>query len=132
MKLCLVPLVVAAISILAAQTQQTFKTRLSPVPIDAQLAPVITGHGSVTAVLTGNKLGVTGTFEGMHSPAIAANLHESVMIHELTVSKGVSGNVSGSVELTAAEVEALRKGLLYVMVHSEGAPDGNLWGWLLK
>jgi hypothetical protein len=48
------------------------------------------------------------------------------------VSKGVSGNVSGSVELTAAEVEALRKGLLYVMVHSEGAPDGNLWGWLLK
>jgi len=140
MKLCLVPLgVLAAVLILAAQTQQTFKTRLSPVPIDAQLAPVITGHGSVSAVLTGTKLTVSGTFEGMHSPATAAHLHESkmtgvrgVMIHELTVSKAVSGNVSGSVELTPAEVEALRKGLLYVVVHSEGAPDGNLWGWLLK
>lgn len=140
MKLCLVPLgVLAAVSILAAQTQQTFKTRLSPVPIDAQLAPVITGHGSVSAILNGNKLTVSGTFEGMHSPATAAHLHESkttgvrgVMIHELTVSKAMSGDVSGSVDLTPAEVEALRKGLLYVMVHSEGAPDGNLWGWLLK
>jgi len=140
MKLYLVPLsVLAAVWILAAQTPQTFKTRLSPVPIDAQLAPVITGYGSVSAVLNGTKLTVSGTFEGMHSPATAAHLHESkmtgvrgVMIHELTVSKAVSGSVSGSVDLTPAEVEALRKGLLYVVVHSEGAPDGNLWGWLLK
>lgn len=131
--------VVAVVWTLAAQTQQNFKARLSPVPIDAQLAPVITGHGSVSAVLTGNKLAVSGTFEGMHSAATAAHLHQSkmtgvrgVMIHELTVSKGMAGNVSGSVDLTADEVEALRKGWLYVVVHSEGAPDGNLWGWLLK
>ena len=75
----------------------------------------------------------------MHSPATAAHLHESkttgvpgVMIHELTVSKAMSGTVSGSVDLTPDEVQALRKGLLYIVVHSEGAPDGNLWGWLLK
>jgi hypothetical protein len=123
----------------AAQAQESFKARLSPVPIDAQLAPQITGHGSVSAALSGTKLSVTGTFEGMHSPATAADLHQSKMtgvrgavIHELTVSKGVGGNVSGSVDLTPSEVEALRKGLLYVVVHSEGAPDGNLWGWLLK
>ena len=54
---------------LAAQTQETFKTRLSPVPIDAQLAPMVTGHGSVSAVLAGTKLTVTGKFEGMHSAA---------------------------------------------------------------
>lgn len=140
MKLSLVPLaVLAAVSILAAQTQQTFKTRLSPVPIDAQLARVITGHGSVSAVLTGTKLTVSGTFEGMHSPATAAHLHESkttgvpgAMIHELTVSKDTSGTVSGSVDLTPDQVQALRKGLLYIVVHSEDAPDGNLWGWLLK
>jgi len=131
--------VLAALGILAAQSQETFKTRLSPVPIDAQLAPTITGHGSVSAVLTGTKLTVTGMFEGMHSPATVAHLHQSKMtgvpgapIHELTVSKAESGNVSGSVDLTPAETEALRKGLLYVVVHSEGAPDGNLWGWLLK
>ena len=130
---------VTAVSCLLAQAQETFKTRLSPVPIDAQLAPIVTGHGSVSAVLAGTKLTVTGTFEGMHSPATAAHLHLSKMtgvrgspIHELTVTKAASGNVSGSVDLTAPEVEALRKGLLYVVVHSEGAPDGNLWGWLLK
>jgi hypothetical protein len=124
---------------LAVHGQETFKTRLSPVPIDAQLAPTVTGHGSVSAVLAGTKLNITGSFEGMRSPAIAAHLHESkvtgirgVVIHELTVMKAMSGSISGSVDLTPAEVEALRKGMVYVQIHSEGAPDGNLWGWLLK
>jgi CHRD domain-containing protein len=123
----------------AAKGQESFKTRLSPVPIDAQLAPTVIGHGSVSAVLAGTKLTVTGSFEGMHSPAIAAHLNQSkvtgipgVVIHELTVTKAISGNISGSVDLTPAEMEALRKGMVYVQIHSVGAPDGNLWGWLLK
>lgn len=90
-------LVLAAVVLtwtLAVHGQETFKTRLSPVPIDAQLAPTVTGHGSVSAVLAGTKLNITGSFEGMRSPAIAAHLHESkvtgirgVVIHELTVMK---------------------------------------------
>jgi hypothetical protein len=99
----------------------------------------VIGHGSVSAVLAGTKLTVTGSFEGMHSPAIAAHLNQSkvtgipgVVIHELTVTKAISGNISGSVDLTPAEMEALRKGMVYVQIHSVGAPDGNLWGWLLK
>ena len=129
--------VIAVVLSLAAQ--DTFKTRLSPVPIDAQLAPTITGHGSVLAVLAGNKLTVSGTFEDMRSAATAAHLNQSKMtgvrglaVHELTVTKAMAGNVSGSVDLTPAEVDALRKGMLYVVVSSAGAPDGNLWGWLLK
>ena len=124
---------------LVAQTQQTFKARLSPVAVDTQLVNVITGHGAVSAVLAGTKLTVNGTFEGMHSAATVAHLHQSKatgvpgpVIHELTVEKAMGGTISGSADLTPAEVEALRKGLLYVMVHSTGAPDGNLWGWLLK
>ena len=124
---------------LVAQSQQTFKARLSPVAVDAQLVNVITGHGAVSAVLAGTKLTVTGTFDGMHSAATVAHLHQSKAtgvpgpaIHELAVSKGMDGTISGSADLTPPEVEALRKGLLYVMVHSTGAPDGNLWGWLLK
>jgi hypothetical protein len=141
MKRCLAMAFAAMMAVwtVPAQTQEAFKTRLSPVPIDAQLAPVITGVGSVSAVLAGNKLAVTGTFEGMHSAATAAHLHLSkmtgvrgVVIHDLMVSKAANGSVSGSVDLTPAEVEALRKGLLYVVVDSAGAPDGNLWGWLLK
>ena len=124
----------------AAQGQETFKTRLSPVPIDAQLAPTVTGHGSVTVVLAGTKATVTGSFEGLRSAATTAHLYLSKMTgvrgavttHELTVSKAVGGNISGSVDLTAAEADALRKGLLYVQVDSVGAKDGNLWGWLLK
>ena len=129
----------ALVCALVAQSQQTFKARLSPVAVDAQLVNVITGHGAVSAVLAGTKLTVTGTFEGMHSAATVAHLHQSKatgvpgpVIHELTVSKGMDGTISGSADLTPPEVDALRKGLLYVMVHSTGAPDGNLWGWLLK
>jgi hypothetical protein len=44
----------------------------------------------------------------------------------------MAGTVSGSVDLTPPQADALRKGLLYVVVYSEGAPDGNLRGWLLK
>jgi hypothetical protein len=28
-------------------------------------------------------------------------------------------------------VEALKAGRFYIQLHSERAPDGNLWGWLL-
>jgi hypothetical protein len=129
----------AVVCTLVAQTQQIFKARLSPVAVDTQLVSVITGHGAVSGVLAGTKLTVNGTFGGMHSAATVAHLHQSKAtgvpgpaIHELTVSKAMEGTISGSAELTPAEMEALRKGLLYVMVHSTGAPDGNLWGWLLK
>ena len=122
-----------------AQAQETFKARISPVPIDAQLAPVITGHGSVIATLSGSKLTVTGTFEGLHSVATTAKLFQSKVIgvpgaaiRDLTVSTGMAGNVSGTMDLTPPQIEALRKGLLYVVVNSAGAADGNLWGWLLK
>ncbi len=129
----------ALVCALPAQTQETFKARLSPVAVDAQLVSVITGHGAVSAVLAGSKLTVTGTFHGMHSVATAAQLHQSIAIgvpgaaiQDLTVSKAMNGTISGSVDLTASQVEALRKGWLYVVVDSTGAPDGNLWGWLLK
>jgi len=141
MKRCLTAGFAALVVVCAlfVQAQQTFKARLSPVAVDTQLVSVITGHGAVSAVLAGTKLTVNGTFEGMHSPATVAHLHQSKatgvpgpVIHELTVSKGMDGTISGSADLTPPEVDALRKGLLYVMVHSTGAPDGNLWGWLLK
>lgn len=129
----------AAVCTLMAQAHESFKTRLAPVPIDERLAPVIKGRGSASAALAGRKLTVTGTFEGMRSPATAAHLLQGKMIgvpgsviQDLTVSKAAAGDISGSVDLTPAQVDALRKGLLYLVVDSEGAPEGNLWGWLLK
>jgi len=51
---------------------------------------------------------------------------------DLTVSKGTSGTVSGSLDLTPEQVQSLRKGQFYIQIHSEKAPEGNLWGWLLR
>src|ERR1700680_1889079 len=98
MKRCLTAGFVALVVVcaLVAQTQETFKARLSPGAVDTQLVSVITGHGAVSAVLAGTKLTVTGTCEGMHSAATVAHVHQSKAtgvpgpaIHELTVSKGM-------------------------------------------
>ena len=121
-----------------AQTSKTFRTRLSPVPIDLTMAATITGSGTVTAVLAGRKLTFTGTFEGLATPATIAQVHKGPVagvrgpvLFDLTVTHETSGTIAGSAELTAAQVADLDKRRLYVQVHSEKAPDGNLWGWLM-
>ena len=122
-----------------AQGQETFKARLSPVAIDATMKANVAGTGSVSAVLTGTKLTITGSFDGLRSPATVARVHQGLAtgvrgsaVQDLTVSKATNGMITGSFDLTAEQVENLRKGRLYVQIHSEKAPDGNLWGWLLR
>jgi hypothetical protein len=120
-----------------AQSNKTFKTRLAPVPIDLTMAATITGSGTVSASLAGNTLTFTGTFDGLASPATIAQVHKGPVagvrgpvLFDLTVTHDTSGTISGSADLTAAQVADLEKRRLYVQVHSEKAPDGNLWGWL--
>jgi CHRD domain len=121
-----------------AQKLESFKARLSTVPVDATMLPTVTGRGSVKAVLAGKKLTITGSFEGLRSSAMRASIHigpqkgiRGTAVHDLEVTKDKAGSVSGSVDLTASEVEDLNSGRLYVQIDSERAPDGNLWGWLL-
>lgn len=125
---------------LTAQQPKTFKAHLSPVPIDVAMQVTIAGSGSVSAVLTGTKLAVTGTFDGLKSPATLAQVHKGPVrgvrgpsVFDLAVSRtdAASGTLSGSFDLTAIQLADLEKGRLYVQLHSEKAPDGNLWGWLL-
>ena len=123
----------------AAQSEERFKGRLAPVPIDATMRATVTGSGSMSAVLTGTKLSITGTFDGLSGQATVARLHQGVAtgvrgaaLSELTVSKATRGTLSGTVTLTAEQVDNLKKGKLYIQIHSEKAPDGNLWGWLLR
>lgn len=131
---------VAAIGLsLAAQSRETFKARLSAVPADARTRAELAGSGSVTAVLDGSKLAVTGSFEGLKTAVTTANLHSAVAagvrgpaIADLTVPKATSGAIAGSLDLTPQQVTSLHHGGLYVEIHSEKAPDGVLWGWLLK
>ena len=107
-------------------------------PIDVQMQATVSGSGSLTAVLTSSKLTVNGTFDGLRSPATIVQMHKSPtrgvrgpVVFDLTATQGTSGTITGTVDLTAAQVADLEKGLLYVQLHSEKAPEGNLWGWLL-
>lgn len=124
---------------LFAQGQETYKTRLSAIAADGKSRPDLAGIGAASAVLSGSKLNVTGTFEGLKTPATSAKIHSGVVmggrgpaIRDLTISKATSGNISGSLDLNAQEVDSLKKGKLYVQIYSEKPPDGTLWGWLSK
>ena len=116
-----------------------FRARLAPTPVDARSQASITGQGQASATLDGRRLVVAGTFEGLQGPAATAHLHLSPAIgvrgptiYDLDVSHATQGNVSGSLQLSARHVEALRAGLLYVQIDGESTPEGNLWGWLLQ
>jgi len=124
---------------LAAQGARTFKTRLAPVPIDVAMQATIAGTGSVTATLSGSKLTITGSFEGLRSAATIAKIRKSPVrgvrgpeVFDLTVAPATSGTISGTFELNPQQLADLQGGRLYVQVHSEKAPDGNLWGWLTE
>jgi hypothetical protein len=131
-------LAVIALS-LAAQTRETFKATLSAVPADFRTRADLAGSGSVTAVLEGSKLAITGSFEGLKAAATTANLHSAVaagvrgpVIADLSLPKATSGTITGSIELTAQQITSLRHGGLYIEIHNEKSPDGVLWGWLLR
>ena len=53
-------------------------------------------------------------------------------VADLTVSKAMNGTITGSLDLTPEQVQSLQSGRLYIQISSEKAPDGNLWGWLLR
>lgn len=122
-----------------APNEQKFRTRLAPVAIDVAMRANIAGSGTASAILAGNKLTVTGSFDGLLSPATAAHLNmgpaagvRGPAVFDITVSTAKSGTISGTLNLTAEQIEALRKGKFYVLISSERAPDGNLWGWLMS
>jgi hypothetical protein len=124
----------------AAQSGKTYRGRLAPVPLTTAQLSTVAGSGTVSAVLSGNKVTITGSFDGLKSPATLAQIHKAQrgtrgpVILDLKVTKntsGTGGTIGGTFEFTPQQVADLEKGWLYVQLHSEKAPEGNLWGWLL-
>lgn len=122
-----------------SQSPERYRVRLTTVPMDGGMRNTVAGSGLASATLTGTKLSISGTFDGLKSPATVARLHSGVArgvrgdaVGELTISKATKGSLSGSVDLTPDQVKGLREGKLYIEIASEKAPEGNLWGWLLK
>jgi CHRD domain len=131
-------LLLAALS-LTAESKETFKTRLSATPADARTRASLAGSGTVSAVLEGSKLTITGSFQGLLAPATKASLNAAVAagvrgpaVTDLTISKAMDGTITGSVTLTPEQTENLHKGGLYILIDSDKAPDGVLWGWLTR
>jgi hypothetical protein len=123
----------------AQQSQERYRVRLSTVPMDASMRANVAGTGAASAVLSGSRLTISGTFSDLRSRATVARVHRGIMtgvrgsaLGDLTVSTAISGMLTGAVDLSPDQVEGLRKGQLYIQIHSEGAPEGNLWGWLLR
>ncbi len=133
---------VIGVASLQAQSGEKFKVRLAPVPALGIQPASVAGIGSASATLSGRKLTVSGSFEKMASAATVAHLClgpitgvRGESITDLTVSKtgdGKSGTIAGTFDLSPQQIDALRKGRLYIQVHSEGVPNGHLMGWLLK
>jgi hypothetical protein len=124
---------------LAASAQNNFKIRLRPVPIEASTAANTTGAGEATASLAGSKLTLRGSFSGLKGAATIAYLHQGPVMGvrgpefaAVSVPNATSGNFTAEVTLTPAQVEALKVGQIYLQIHSQSAPDGNLWGWLVQ
>jgi hypothetical protein len=122
---------------LAAQAPPVLRARLAPVPIDVAMQATIAGQGTATATLSGTTLSVEGSYQGLVTPATTVRVYESArmgmrgtLVGEFPSGGSTSGSFKGAVTLSSGQAAAFGKGLLYVQIQSEKAPDGNLWGWL--
>lgn len=136
-RLLLVILGIACAGIAGAQSPP-YRARLSVVPLDVSMQASIAGSGAATATLKGTTLTINGTFTGLKSAATVARVHRGPKmamrgpaIGDLTATAETSGTITGSVELTKEQIDDLAAGRLYIQLHSQKAPEGNLWGWLL-
>jgi hypothetical protein len=99
--------------------------------------------GEVVATLTGNLLEVSGAFADLEADLMevsgsAAHIHRGAVDEagpvvfnlDVTSSDGRSGTLAGSFELTSEQMDLFEQGLLYVNLHSEVNPAGEIRGQL--
>ncbi len=106
------------------------------------------GTGAITAILDNMTLSVSGTFENLSSPfdptvGGGAHLHGGLFGQNGSVAlplvatvatdglQGAFEEVNNTFELTQDQLEALEARGLYVNIHTEGAPAGEIRGQLL-
>ena len=129
-----------------AQAPQVYKARLGIVPISGaggratiDESATVFATANATGTLTGTKLTVAGTFDGFKSPASIAQIRtgpamgvRGPVAFELTVTKATKGTISGTFDLTPAQIDLLKNSRMYIQIHNVNTPEGALWGWFLK
>jgi hypothetical protein len=128
----------AGVVTVGGQADLRFRARLSFVPLDLAMQNTIAGTGAATATLSGTRLTISGTFKDLKTPATVARVHagrgkgiRGPAVFDLEVTQATSGTLQGAYELSSAQLQDLKKGHWYIQLHSQKAPEGNLWGWLL-
>lgn len=113
-----------------------YQTDIGPTPKNGRQGANVQGRGTVLATLEGDVFTIQGKFAGLSSPATQARLYMgNVMggtgpaIGDLKIPQARSGEISGTFTLTRTQIAGLKLGRLYVMLDSQSAPQGNLWGW---
>ena len=106
-----------------------------------EVPPVMTdATGSATVTLRDNAITVQGDFTNASSPVSAAHIHLApagengdviIPLNVTTSEDGTTGILSGEGELTDEQLEAARMGNLYINVHSEMYPSGELRGQIV-
>lgn len=135
--LCASLLTVLLTTAATAQNMNTLGGRLAPMPRTAATVNTITGEGRVDAELSGNTLTITGTFHGVSSPVTVAHIHQGPIaqpgpvVLTINADNATSGNISGTVTLTPELIAALHAESLYVQLHTENNPTGEIRGWLM-
>jgi len=115
---------------------ENYQTNIGPTPLDGSNRANVLGRGFVSAALDGGKFTLHGTFAGLASPATEAHLCMGMVmggtgpaIYDVTVTPAQNGQLSAAVALTPDQIAALKQGRIYILLDSQKAPKGNLWGW---
>lgn len=114
------------------------------VPSPGSPHPQSDATGSVVVVLDSNRLSLAGSFGGLSAPFTAAHIHMAAPGQNggveipLNVTLTGGGELSGRFDvesntytLTPAQIDALLDGMMYVNVHSQNYPAGEIRGQLL-
>src|SRR5579859_4253082 len=129
-------LILAGVSVAGARMTVWTAALSSGQEVPKQVVKDTAAHGLFKGTLTGTTLKWKLTFAKLTGPATAAHIHMAA--------KGKSGNVvvplctpcksgmTGKASLTGAELSAFKKHLLYVNVHTQKNPDGEIRGQLAR
>jgi hypothetical protein len=116
---------------------EVYHARLSPLGVTNATVDTTTGAGKATATLSGNRVTIEATFEGLTGAATAANIRRGPkgipgpVVFELKPPSASSGTLHATFDLSPDQVKDLRQARMYLQIHSERAPDGSIRGWLL-
>ena len=113
----------------SASAEVTYYATLAPTPA----ASGSTASGSATLVLNDAEtaLSYNIVFSGLAGPETAAHIHrpDGTLAHHLPLRSPKIGTYSG---LGSLDVMLLKAGQLYILLHSESYPGGELKGFITE